>query len=78
MDNTAQALNLEIQKLETELASNQLPPELLEKAKSMLAILKISLQQGGNYGNIEGVANYIDTISKIPFTQMTPNNLDTK
>lgn len=76
MDNTAQALSLEIQKLEKELAENKLPPELLEKSKSMLAILKISIQQGGNYGNVEGVANYIDTISKIPFAQMTPDNLD--
>ena len=76
MDNTAQALSFEIQKLEKELASNQLPPELLEKTKSMLAILKISLQQGGSYGNIEGVANYIDTVSQIPFMQMTQDNLD--
>jgi len=76
MDNTAQALSFEIQKLEKELASNELPPELLEKTKSMLAILKISLQQGGSYGNIEGVANYIDTVSQIPFSQMTQDNLD--
>lgn len=76
MDKSAQALNAEVQKLEKELTSNQLPPELLEKGKSMLEILKISLQQGGNFGNVEGVANYIDTISQIPFSQMTQDNLD--
>jgi len=76
MDNTAQVLNLEIQKLEKELSAGTLPPELLEKAKSMLEILKISIQRGGSYGNIEGVANYIDTVSKIPFTQATADNLD--
>lgn len=76
MDNTAQGIVAEIQKLEKELASNKLPPELHEKAKGMLEILKISLNQGGNYGNLESVANYIDTISKIPFEVVTPDNLD--
>jgi ATP-dependent Lon protease len=76
MDDTAQAIGFEIQKLEAELATNKLPPELQEKAKSMLAILKISIQRGGNYSNIESVANYIDTVSKIPFSDMTADNLD--
>ncbi len=79
MDKTAQAaqgIDAEIQKLQKEITSNQLPPELLEKLSGMVEILKISLQSGGTYSNLESVANYIEVISKIPFTQMTPDNLN--
>jgi ATP-dependent Lon protease len=76
MDNTAQGLAVEIQKLERELASNKLPPELLEKAKSMIEVLKVSLHQGGNYGNLESVENYINIISQIPFETTTSDNLN--
>ena len=71
MDKTAQALNLEIQKLQQEIASNRLPPELLEKVNGMVEILKLSLQSGGSYSHLESVANYIDTVSKIPFNKET-------
>jgi ATP-dependent Lon protease len=76
MDYTAQALNLEIQKLQKEIASNQLPPELLEKVNSMVEILKLSLQSGGSYSHLESVANYIDRITKIPFNMETQDNLN--
>lgn len=76
MDNTAQGLSDEIQKLEKELASNKLPPPLLEKAKGMIEVLKVSLHQGGTYGNLESVSNYIDVISQIPFETITNDNLD--
>ena len=48
MDNTAQSLNQEIQKLEKEIEASKLPPELHEKAKSMLEVLKISLHEAGH------------------------------
>lgn len=79
MDKTAQtanAVDLEIQKLQQEIASNQLPPELLEKVRGMVEVLRISLHSGGTYSNLESVANYIDVISKIPFTQETKDNLN--
>jgi ATP-dependent Lon protease len=76
MDNSAQGLSNQIQKLQQKLASNQLPPELLEKANNMLEILNLSLQQGGNIGNLESVSNYINVISQIPFERTTPDNLD--
>ena len=76
MDKTAQGLDLEIQKLEQKLSSNKLPPELMEKAKGMVDILKISLKEGGNYSNLESASNYINVISQIPFTQETKDNLD--
>ncbi len=76
MDKTAQGLESQIQKLEQSLTASKLPPELLDKAKGMIDILKITLAQSGNYGNLESVSNYINTISKIPFGISTPDNLD--
>ncbi len=76
MDNSAQGLDAQIQKLEQSLASAQLPPDLLEKAKGMIDILKISLVQAGNYSNLESVANYLSVVSQIPFENETKDNLD--
>lgn len=76
MDNSAQALNQELKKIETKLISAKLPPDLLEKAKGMLDIIKLSIKQGGNYSNFESVSNYIDIITEIPFVQESKDNLD--
>jgi len=76
MDKTAHGFDAEIQKLQQKLSTNQLPPELLEKTQGMLDILKISIQQGGSYGNFESVANYINVISQIPFNKTTQDNLN--
>ncbi len=76
MDNSAQGLEVQIQLLEKKIASAQLPPDLLEKAKGMIDILKISLRQAGNYSNLESVANYLNVISQIPFESETKDNLD--
>lgn len=76
MDNTAQGLEVQIQNLEKKIDAAYLPPELLEKAKGMIDILKISLRQAGNYSNLESVANYLNVISQIPFESETKDNLD--
>ena len=76
MDNTAQGLEAQIQNLEKKIEAAHLPPELLEKAKGMIDILKISLRQAGNYSNLESVANYLNVISQIPFENETKDNLD--
>ena len=73
---SAQGLEVQIQVLEKKINSAQLPPELLEKAKGMIDILKISLIQAGNYSNLESVANYLNVISQIPFEGETKDNLD--
>ena len=73
---TAQGLEAQIQKLELRLQNAKLPPDLLEKAKGMIDILKISLRQAGNYSNLESVANYLNVISQIPFENETKDNLD--
>src|SRR3989344_7801123 len=76
MDNSAQGLEAQIALLEKKINSAQLPAELLEKAKGMIDILKISLLQAGNYSNLESVANYLNIISQIPFAAETKDNLD--
>lgn len=76
MDNAAQGIDSQIQKLEQNLQSAKLPSELLEKAQGMIQVLKTSLNQGGNYSNFESVANYINVISKIPYDAKTEDNLD--
>jgi len=76
MDNSAQGLEAQIALLEKKINSAQLPAELLEKAKGMIDILKISLLQAGNYSNLESVANYLNVISQIPFVNETKDNLD--
>ncbi|MEK9206879.1 MAG: AAA family ATPase [Patescibacteria group bacterium] len=76
MDNTAQGLDSQIQKLEQSLQAAKLPPDLLEKANGMIDILKVSLRQGGNYSNLEGATNYINVISEIPFESETKDILD--
>lgn len=76
MDNTAQGYEVQLQILEKKISSANLPPELLEKAKGMIDILKISLKQAGNYSNLESVSNYLNVISQIPFNAETKDNLD--
>lgn len=76
MDNTAQGLDSQIQKLEQVLQAAKIPPDLLEKAKGMVDVLKISLKQGGSYGNLESVVNYINIISSIPFETETKDSLN--
>ena len=76
MDNSAQGVDAQIQKLEQSLQSAKIPPDLLEKSKGMIDIIKLSIKQGGNYNNLESVANYLNVISQIPFEDETKDNLD--
>ncbi len=76
MDNSALGFDTQLQILEKKIMASNLPPELLEKAKGMIDILKISLRQAGNYSNLESVSNYLNIISQIPFNAETKDNLD--
>lgn len=75
---SAQGLDAQTQKLEQSLNSSKLPPDLHEKAKGMIDVLKLSLKQGGSYSNFESATNYINVISQIPFENETKDNLDLK
>lgn len=76
MDNSAQGLDLQIQKLEQSLLASKIPPDLAEKCHGMIDVLKLSLKQGGSYGNLESVVNYINVISRIPFETETKDSLN--
>ncbi len=76
MDNSALGFDTQLQILEKKIMASNLPPELLDKAKGMISILKISLRQAGNYSNLESVSNYLNIISQIPFNAETKDNLD--
>jgi ATP-dependent Lon protease len=78
MDNSAQGLDAQINKLEISLQAAKIPVELAEKAKAMLDILKLSLKQGGNFTNLESISNYLSIILQIPFEAETPDNMDIK
>ncbi len=76
MDNSAQGFDAQILKLEQSLQAAQLPSDLLEKVQGMISVLKISLKEGGSYSNFESVANYINVVTKIPFSTETKDTLD--
>lgn len=76
MDNSAQGLDSQIQKLETKINSSKLPPDLAEKAKGMVDVLRISLKSNGNFTNFENVSNYLNIITSIPFNLETTDKLD--
>jgi ATP-dependent Lon protease len=75
---SAQNIDLQVQNLEKKIESAGLPPDLLEKTRGMIGLLKITLKQGGNYTNFEGLANYLNIVSSIPFNQETKDILDLK
>lgn len=76
MDNSAQGFDNQILKLEQNIQAVHLPPDLLEKVQGMISVLKTSLREGGSYSNFESVANYINVITKIPFSAETQDTLD--
>ncbi len=63
-------LDSQIEKLSVKLKSSKLPPTLLEKAESMVALLR------SDSSKIDSVANYINLITQLPFDKQTTDNLD--
>lgn len=74
---SALSVDQQIKKLEDKIIAANLPPELLEKINSMLAILKTSLKTGtGTFVNYESVSNYIDWVASLPFHKETQDSMD--
>ena len=74
---SALSIDNQIQKLEEKVKAAGLPPELLEKINSMLAILKVSLKTGtGSFVNYESIENYINWVSSLPFNKETKDIID--
>ncbi|MEK7559592.1 MAG: AAA family ATPase [Patescibacteria group bacterium] len=77
MDDSAQGLDSQIQKLEEKIKSIQLPPDLLEKINGMITLLRATLKSGtASYINFESVSSYINWITSLPFTNETKDILD--
>jgi ATP-dependent Lon protease len=66
----------ELDKLRQKLAGAQLPPDLLEKATTMVERAALSFKFGGHFGNVDLVAGYIDWITSLPWEKRSQDNLD--
>jgi ATP-dependent Lon protease len=79
MDSTG-VLENQIQNLEEKAKTASLPPELMEKIKEELALLRSSLKAGPSTVNIfpvfESISNYINWVASLPFNKETKDALD--
>lgn len=77
MDNSAQGLNLQIQKLEEKVRSAHVPPDLSEKINGMVTLLRETMK-GGNasFTNFESISSYVNWITSLPFEKETKDILD--
>ena len=67
----------EIKQLEDKLVSTQLPPELLEKAKTMVSRLDKIAKMGGNFVvEFDNASRYIDWITCLPWVNKSQDTLD--
>lgn len=77
MDTTAQPTEIsELEKIRIQLASVTLPPDLKEKAQSMIDRAALSFKYGGFFTQFDQVANYIDWITHLPWDKRGNDNLD--
>ena len=67
----------EIKQLEDKLVSTPLPPELLEKAKTMVSRLDKIAKMGGNFVvEFDNASRYIDWITCLPWVNKSQDTLD--
>lgn len=71
MDSTV-PLETEIKKLEEKVKTAQLPPELLEKIREEISLLRGNI----NFTNFESLSNYINWVCSLPFSKQTQDILD--
>lgn len=78
MDKTAQSQDnlLEIKNLEEKINKSSLPPDLRQKANSMIARASLGFKYGGYFTGFDQVANYIDWITNLPWDSRSSDNLD--
>lgn len=70
-----QAITTDVQKLEAQLASVQLPGDLAQKATDLIHRASQSLTYGGNINQFEIISKYIDWITSLPWNTKTGNAL---
>lgn len=66
----------ELAKLRQKLAGAQLPPDLLEKANTMIDRAGLNVKYGSLISGFEQVAKYIDWITSLPWRKRSEDNLD--
>jgi ATP-dependent Lon protease len=79
MDTSAQQISGEIKeiaKLKQKLESASIPPDLREKAASMIERAALSFKYGGFFSGFDQVASYIDWITSLPWDKRSNDNLD--
>lgn len=79
MDDSAQnvqsASTGELAKLQQKLDTATLPPDLLEKAQTLINRAGASFKYGGLFTSFDQVASYIDWITNLPWDKRSPDNL---
>ncbi|MBI3380004.1 AAA family ATPase [Candidatus Gottesmanbacteria bacterium] len=80
MDTSAQSNNsnetAELAKLKQQLSAVSLPPDLKEKADSMINRAALSFKYGGYFTGFDQVASYVDWITNLPWDKRSSDNLD--
>lgn len=77
MDSAAQPAEVtELTKLKQKLTAVSLPPDLLEKASSLIERAALGLKYGAHLSGFDAVANYIDWITHLPWNKRSTDNLD--
>jgi len=79
MQNSAQTSDTsseEIKVLEVKLHSATIPPDLRQKAVSMISRASLGFKYGGYFTGFDQVANYIDWIVSLPWDRRVEDNLD--
>ncbi len=69
MDTTSPSYDpsLQIKQLEEKINQVQLPPDLKSKVSAMIARATVSMKYSGSFTGFDAVANYIDTITSLPW-----------
>jgi len=66
----------ELDKLKAKLDATHLPPDLRDKAATMIERAKLSFKYGGFLSGFDQVASYIDCITTLPWDKRSVDNLD--
>lgn len=68
--------NLELDQLKKKLESTELPPDIKEKALTMISRAAISFKYGAHFAGFDQVANYIDWITGLPWNKRSQDEIN--
>ncbi|OIO15642.1 hypothetical protein COV53_05405 [Candidatus Gottesmanbacteria bacterium CG11_big_fil_rev_8_21_14_0_20_37_11] len=77
MNNTTQGLDLtELTKIKQRLETADLPPDLREKAETLINRATLSFKYSGYFSSFDQVSKYIDWITALPWNKISEDNLN--